>query len=230
MSSASFKSQQIQEVTSFQELVATPFQGAVNALCWSRKLYGDFEEIVGKLSSKENIIEVDESMLLKLELSEAGQLAREILLTDLSNLKYHGAAPSLNIINAYEKDESFFPTDDYSFNVDRSPLPTATYLCTYYGSSSEIVSNDEAQQKILLPEIRQQLKKIYEGDDVNFESFLSEYFFDLHYQANANANLVTLGLGQLWKIAVDHPESEVLPCIHRAPIEKEGEARLLLIC
>ncbi|RYZ28666.1 MAG: DUF1826 domain-containing protein, partial [Chitinophagaceae bacterium] len=29
---------------------------------------------------------------------------------------------------------------------------------------------------------------------------------------------------------VDHPKQQVLPCIHRAPIENEGECRLLLIC
>jgi hypothetical protein len=29
-------------------------------------------------------------------------------------------------------------------------------------------------------------------------------------------------------LAVDHPESKVLPCVHRAPAEKTN--RLLLIC
>ena len=41
---------------------------------------------------------------------------------------------------------------------------------------------------------------------------------------------VRLGLGHLWRLAVDHPQQKVLPCIHRAPLEKEGEYRLLLIC
>ena len=29
---------------------------------------------------------------------------------------------------------------------------------------------------------------------------------------------------------VDHPESKVLPCVHRAPREKTGQTRLLMIC
>jgi hypothetical protein len=31
-------------------------------------------------------------------------------------------------------------------------------------------------------------------------------------------------------LAVDHPTQQVLPCVHRAPIEIDGEYRLLLIC
>ena len=62
------------------------------------------------------------------------------------------------------------------------------------------------------------------------DSFLSEYFFDLHYQAKPNAQPVSLGLGHIWRLAIDHPEREVLPCIHRAPVEKVDEPRLLLIC
>jgi hypothetical protein len=31
-------------------------------------------------------------------------------------------------------------------------------------------------------------------------------------------------------LAVDHPESQVPPCIHRAPKEKSGQNRLLMIC
>ena len=57
-----------------------------------------------------------------------------------------------------------------------------------------------------------------------------EHFFDLHYQVNSDARPFSLGVGNLWKLAVDHPESKVLPCIHRAPIENNGEPRLLLIC
>jgi hypothetical protein len=37
-------------------------------------------------------------------------------------------------------------------------------------------------------------------------------------------------LGHLWKLAIDHPESPVLPFVHRAPKEKIGQNRLLLIC
>jgi len=57
-----------------------------------------------------------------------------------------------------------------------------------------------------------------------------EHFFDLHYQAKPNTQPTNLGIGHLWRLAVDHPESQVLPCVHRAPKEKKGESRLLLIC
>ena len=147
-------------------------------------------------------------------------------------LKDHGASPTLNLIKYYERDDAypFFPTDVYSFHVDRSPIPTDTFLCTYHGEPSDIVPNSQAIQKVLIPEIRAELKKLYNGADEGFESFLSEYFFDLHYQPKPNANLISLGIGNLWKLAIDHPESKVLPCLHRAPIEKNGENRLMIIC
>lgn len=223
---------QIHRVASFQDLVSTPFQGEVNAICWSRQLAGDFAEIVNKVELNENIAELNEEQLWALELSEQGQLAREILLNDLKLLKAHGALPTLNLIKYYERDEAcpFFPTDVYSFHVDRSPVPTDTFLCTYYGASSEILPNSQAEQKVLVPAIRQQLQKLYGGAEEGFESFLTEHFFDLHYQAKPAATPVSLGLGNLWRLAVDHPAGKVLPCVHRAPKEKNGETRLLMIC
>jgi hypothetical protein len=90
--------------------------------------------------------------------------------------------------------------------------------------------NSEVIQKILVPEIRDELKKLYdrEGENEGFEAFLIENFFDLHYQANPNAHPINLGLGHLWRLAIDYPESKVRPCVHRAPKEKTN--RLLLIC
>ena len=82
----------------------------------------------------------------------------------------------------------------------------------------------------MVPEIREGLRKIFDGSAEDFDSFLVEHFFDLHYRAKTNAVPINLGVGQLWRLAVDHPESTVLPCIHRAPKEKDGELRLLLIC
>jgi len=35
-------------VGSFDELVSTPFSGAVNALCWPRTLAGDFVQIADR--------------------------------------------------------------------------------------------------------------------------------------------------------------------------------------
>jgi hypothetical protein len=221
---------QIHRVTHFQDLVSTPFHGEINAICWTRELIGDFSEIVNKVELQEDITVLDEEELRELQLSEQGQLAREILLKDLKILTEHGAAPTLNIIKCYEQDDSypFFPTDVYSFHVDSSPVPTDTFLCTYYGEPSEILPNAQAVQKILISEVRDELKKLYEGDDEGFEAFLSENFFELHYKALPNARPINLGLGHLWRIATDHPESKVPPCVHRAPREKTK--RLLLIC
>jgi hypothetical protein len=223
---------QIHCVTGFQELVSTPFYGEVNAMCWTRKLKGDFAEIVNKVELNGNMSELSEEQLSRLQLSADGQLAREILLNDLKALKAHGAAPILNLIRCYDRDDNvpFFPTDVYSFHVDRSPIPTDTFLCTYYGDSSEILPNAEAEQKVLIPEIRTELKKLYDGPDEGFEDFLTEHFFDLHYQAKPTARPVSLGLGHLWRLAIDHPERQVPPCVHRAPMEKSGQTRLMLIC
>jgi hypothetical protein len=74
------------------------------------------------------------------------------------------------------------------------------------------------------------LAALHNGPAEELDDFLKENYFDLHYQAKPNATPVNLGLGHLWRLAVNHPEQQVLPCIHRAPIEKEGEYRLLLIC
>lgn len=224
---------QVKNVTNFKNLIATPFSGEINAISWNRKLIGDFSEIVEKISLNGKMEELLPEQLLKLQLSEKGQLARKILLNDLKTLKAHGASPTLNIIKCYDRDDAypFFPTDVYSFHVDRSPIPTDTFLCTYHGASSEILPNSQATQKILIPEIRAELKKLYNGkDDEGFKSFLTEYFFDLHYNAKPNASTINLGIGNLWKLATDHPDSKVLPCLHRAPEEKIGEHRLLLIC
>jgi hypothetical protein len=169
---------------------------------------------------------------LALQLSEQGNRAREIILEDLQSLTNFGAAPVLNLLKCYERDADFdfISTDVYSYHVDRSPIVTDTFLCTYHGATSDIIANDEAQQKILVPEIRAQLKDLHDGPEAEFEEFLKENYFDLHYQALPNATPINLGVGHLWRLAVDHPTQLVPPCIHRAPIEREGEYRLLLIC
>lgn len=232
MINSSDSENQIHVVTNFQELISTPLAGEMNALCWKRELIGDFSEITHKIVFEGNMTVVEPDELLALELSEKGKLAREILINDLKLLEEYGASPILNVIRNYEADEDypFFPTDVYSFHVDRSPIPVDTFLCTYYGDSSEILPNSQAEQKVLIPEIRKELWKLYSGPEDGFEAFLSEYFFDLHYQPKPNAEPINLGIGHLWRLATDHPENPSLPCVHRAPRETPGQLRLLLIC
>lgn len=223
---------QVGAVSTFSELIDTHFHGDINALCWRRRLEGDFKEIVAKLQLKDNITEISAEDLLALQLSEEGNVAREIILNDLQLLTDFGALPSLNLLKNYDRDEEFdfISTDVYSYHVDRSPIGTDTFLCTYYGAASDILPNEQAIQKVLVPEIREKLKELHDGPEEEFEDFLKDCFFDLHYQAKPNAEPINLGLGHLWRLAVDHPAQKVLPCVHRAPVENEGEYRLLLIC
>lgn len=223
---------QVEVVSTFAELVNTHFQGNKNAICWHRNLVGDFKEIVNKLQLKENLTEVSVEDLLALQLSEKGNLARTTILEDIELLSDFGASPVLNLLKNYERDEEldFISTDVYSFHVDRSPIETDTFLCTYHGAASDIVPNDQVEQKVLIPEIREKLKELHDGSDAEFEAFLAEYFFDLHYQPKPDAQPINLGIGHIWRLAVDHPTQKVLPCVHRAPVENDGEYRLLLIC
>lgn len=223
---------QVGRVSTFSELVDTCFQGDVNVLCWERSLDGDFKELVSKLRLEEDITEVSCEDLLSLKLSEKGDRARAIILNDLKLLTDFGAAPCLNLLRCYERDEAFdfISTDVYSYHVDRSPIGTDTFLCTYHGAASDIIPNDQVIQKILIPEVREKLKKLHNGPEEEFETFLKENYFDLHYHPKPGAEPVNLGVGHLWRLAVDHPQQKVLPCVHRAPVEKDGEYRLLLIC
>lgn len=231
MKSALTDLSQVHTVSTFSELISTPFTGQNNAHCWSRQLQGDFQEIVEKLELIEPITELSIDDLAVLELTEQGNIAREIIMNDMQLLTEFGASPSLNLIQHYERDDelSFISTDVYSYHVDRSPIATDTFLCTYFGASSDIIANDQVEQKISIPEIRSQLYALYDGPESGFEAFLQEYYFDLHYQPKSNALPINLGIGHLWRLAVDHPQQKVLPCVHRAPVEK-GQLRLLLIC
>jgi hypothetical protein len=219
-------------VTNFQDLICTPFQGNINAINWSRELKGDYKEIVEAIVFEGNLIEINKEDLLALNLTEQGEIARNVLLEDLKLLEDHGASPTLNIIKYYDRDDyyPFFPTDVYSFHVDRSPVATDTFLCTYFGSTSELIPNEHAIQKITIPTIQEELKKLHTDQTISFEDFLKENFFDLHYSATDDSEPLRAELGHMWRLAVDHPESKVLPCVHRAPMEENGQKRLLLIC
>jgi len=178
MSTTFLDNEQIGTVATFSELVQTEFKGKQNALCWYRNLEGDFKEIVSQLQLKEDITEVSPEDLLALQLSEMGNKARAIILEDLRVLTDFGASPSLNLLKCYERDDAFdfISTDVYSYHVDRSPIATDTFLCTYHGAASDIIANDQADQKILIPEIRNKLKALHQGPEEEFESFLKEYF------------------------------------------------------
>ncbi|MEY5049579.1 MAG: hypothetical protein RLZZ175_2938 [Bacteroidota bacterium] len=223
---------QFHTVSNFQDFVSTPLKGAMNSVCWNRDLVGDFAEIVSKVELNGNITELTIEVLQSLDLSEQGQFAREIIINDFQLLSAFGASPSINVIKCYDRDDeySFISTDVYSFHVDRSPISVDTFLCTYYGDASEIVPNSQVIQKILVPEIRAELRKLYEGDEDGFDSFLVENFFDLHYELLPDANPTNLGNSNLWRLATDYPNSEVLSCVHRAPNESSGLNRLMLIC
>jgi len=92
-----------------------------------------------------------------------------------------------------------------------------TFFCTYYFECSEILPTAHAIQTVLVPKIREELKKIYPGSGKDFELFFSEYFFDLHYQAKPGARTIGLDSGNLCRLAVDYRKSHVPPCVHRAP-------------
>ena len=222
----------IRVVGSFDELVATPLAGGVNALCWPRTLAGDFGEVVAALGAGEGIEPVDEARLGALALSDAGRAARDVLLADLRLLRDRGLAPELNCIHAYPRDEddAIVPVDVLSFHADRAPVEAATCLCTYHGAPSEALPNEDCRRKIDVPAIRAGLLRAYGGaDDEGFAEFLREHCYDLHYAPAPGAQPWSFGRHHLWRIAVEWPGSPVPPCVHRAPAQLPGHPRLLLI-
>ena len=223
----------IQVVGSFEELVSTPFTGGVNALCWPRTLPGDFQEIVDRLGTVEEITSLDEDDLRALTLSAAGRTARDILIEDLRRLRDHELQPELNCIPAYPRDDEPgpVPTDVYSFHADSANVIADTFLCSYTVSSSEGLRPEDAVRCSDLPETRAKLLALYGGaDDAGFTVFLNENFYDLHYVAAPGAKPYSFGLGNLWRITTECPGSPVPPCVHRAPVQPPGQPpRLLLI-
>ncbi len=221
-------------VSSFSELATTPFRDGINALCWPRSLPGDFREIVDRLPADESdgILTLDESRLLSLPLTPQGRLAVDVLLADLKLLRERDLDPALNCIHGYPRDEDTGPvaTDVFSFHADSAPVPADTWLCTYHGSPSEGLCNDDAIRRIDIPDTRAALLARYGGqDDDGFREFLEENCYHLHYAAAPRAQPYSFGLLHLWRISVDYPDSPVPPCIHRAPATIPGEPRLLLI-
>ncbi len=219
-------------VGSFEELVTTPMRDGINALCWPRVLPGDFGEIVEKLGVGKGITSIDAARLLALELSDAGRVAREILLQDQELLRAHELQPSLDCINGYENEieSDLLRTDVQSWHVDSATVEADTYLCTYFGACSEALRNEEAIRRVDVPELRAELRQLYGGgNDEGFGEFLSENYLDLHYKPLPHALPFSFGLGHLWRIATLYPESPVPPCVHRAPATLPGQPQRLLL-
>jgi len=220
-------------VKSFHELVTTPLDHGVNALCWPRSLAGDFGEIVTGLGTIEEITSLDDEDLRGLALSEAGSMARDHLIEDQRLLREFGLAPTLDCIPAYPRDEESgpVPTDVYSFHADSATIQADTYLCSYNEASSEGVRNEDAIRCVDVPETRAELLKLYGGaDDTGFVTYLNENFYDLHYVGAPHAKPFSFGLGNMWRIATQYPGSPVPPCVHRAPATRPSQPpRLLLI-
>jgi len=223
----------IQRVNNFQELVTARFANGINALCWERKVEGDFAEVVELLGPGEGITTVDEAGLLSLPVSAAGRAAIATLLADQRLLQKHNLDPALNCIHSYSRDEAHGPvaTDVFSFHADSATVETDTWLCTYHGPPSEGLRNEDAQRRVDIPATRAELLRGFgRHDDEAFEAYLTERCFDLHYGPIPSALPFSFGRGNLWRIAVAWPGSPVPPCIHRAPETFPGEpARLLLI-
>ena len=224
---------QIKRVGSFHELVTTRFGGGINALCWERTLAGDYAEIVTLLGGEDGITSLDEARLRALPVTTLGRAAVGLLCDDLQLLRDHGLAPVLDCIHGYPRDEhpGPVPTDVYSFHSDSAPIEADTYLCTYHGPSSEGLRNEDAERRVDLPATRAELLRLFGGaDDADFQGYLKENCYDLHYAAKPPARPFSFGVGNLWRIAVEYPGSPVPPCIHRAPALEPGQPpRLLLI-
>lgn len=220
----------IKVVASFEELASSSFGDGINALCWPRVLEGDFAEVVEKIGSGDGITILDESLLQSLQVSQAGRLAISKMLEDERLLSELGLDPVLNCIHGYPSDEDAGPvsTDVFSFHADSAPVQAETWLCTYFGASSEAIRNEDAMRHVDIPATRAALLELFGGhDDEGFSEFLTENCYNLHYTAVSNAKPYSFGIGNLWRIAVEHPGCPVPPCIHRAP--KTDSPRLLLI-
>jgi len=223
---------QVRRVRDFAELLATPFVGGVNALCWERTLPGDFAEVIVRLGPGEGIVPLDDERIRALDLTPAGRLAAETMLVDQQLLRAHDLAPSLNCVYdcVRRPDAGTVPTDVTSFHVDSAPVEVDTWLCTYHGAGSEGLANEDAWLKVDLPATRALLLNEYGGaDDAGFAEFLHEHSYDSHYAPRPGAQPYAFGRFALWRIATRWPGSPVPPCIHRAPANHPGEPRLLLI-
>lgn len=223
----------VRVVSSFDELVSTRFRDGMNALCWPRTLSGDYEEVVKHVVGDDDMTSLDDSTLATLASIPSCSESVNTMIEDLRRLRDAGLSPVLDCIRSYPRDDDqeLVPTDVYSWHADRATGEADTYLCTYAGAQSEGLRNEDARRCVEVPELRAALLKRFGGEDnAEFEEFLTEHCYDLHYVEVPGAQAFSFGLGNLWRIAVDYPGRPVPPCIHRAPTTgpKDGP-RLLLI-
>ncbi len=201
------------------------------------QLAGDFDELAAYLPNDGEIISLDEDFLNKLirpGLSAMGKLAVDALLEDERLLQTHGLSPNLEYVPRYQRDDTSctVPTDVYSFHADRATVPADTYLCSYNEAATEGLRNDLAQRRMDIPAIRAELLKTFQQEDEtgDFDTYLKENCYDLHYAPLDGAAPFSFGIGNLWRIAVEYPGCPVPPCLHRAPETTAGQPpRLLLI-
>ncbi len=227
-----FDHPRIKTVRSFQELATTRFANGVNALCWPRVLSGDFSEIATLLKVGPGISNLNIDDISKLPATPAGRAAAQALLEDQRLLRDLDMEPSLDCVTGSVRaiTEAPIPTDVYSFHVDSATVEADTWLCTYHGAPSEGLCNEEAVRRVDIPETRAELLKHFGGaDDGAFIEYLSENYYDLHYAPLPGANPFSFGVGNLWRIATEHPGCSVPPCIHRAPLTLPGMPRRLLL-
>jgi hypothetical protein len=218
-------------VDSFDALVKAQLGPVVNAVCWPRALDGDFGAVAQCLATEEEIVSLDEEALLSLrpQLGAGGWQAAEVMIADLQRMADLGLQPSLECVPRYARDEgAIVATDVYSFHADRATVQADTYLCSYNEAASEGLRNEDAIRRIDMPDTRAQLLAACGGGD--FDAFVKEHCYDLHYTARAGALPFSFGIGNLWRLAIEYPGCPVPPCIHRAPETLAGRPpRLLLI-
>ena len=225
----------VRRVQSWEELVATPFGEGINALCWERTLPGDYAEVVRLLGggNGEALRALEPEELRALRVGPEGRKAVEQMIADFELLRAQDLDPVLNCIYGYPRDEEPGPvvTDVFSFHADRAPFEAATFLCTYHGPSSEGLRPEDAVRRVDVPSTRAALRAAFGGEEgAEFEAFLAEFCYDLHYAPVTRAQPYSFGRGNLWRITTEFPGSPVPPCVHRAPDTQPGDpARLLLI-
>jgi hypothetical protein len=223
----------VRRVGSFAELAGARFEHGVNALCWPRRLPGDFGEVVRHLPQVDGILTLESALLESLPLSAAGRVAVAAMRDDLEMLRGIGREPELNCIAAYPRDEAdaVVRTDVYSFHADSAPVESDTWLCTYHGAASEALLPGQSRPRVQDPATRAVLLAEFGGaDDEDFAEYLRDCCYDLHHAPLPGARAYGFGIGHLWRIAVEWPGAAVPPCIHRAPENRPGDPpRLLMI-